>query len=216
MTAQQHLFPDYAQMMAHIVTVINSRTRGPASMMMGNLNEEASNHDTSSDELVEGEDGELCRLEVGNGKRVFTKHRHESIKGNTKGGGKDRTDKECCGCGRIGHIRDHCRGKTHLNGGSPKSAPTTKKRSWKLRGRRASNIAKRAVETIDWGPLKCCQTTETPKKTCEESSFFACWDEQSDVLQQADPWARNAPKTTCSVSKVRCVQSTVASYSSPV
>ena len=28
-------------------------TRGLAPMMMGNLNEEASNHDTSSDELVE-------------------------------------------------------------------------------------------------------------------------------------------------------------------
>ena len=41
------------------MTVINSRTRGPAPMMMGNLNDEASNHDTSSDELVEGEDGEL-------------------------------------------------------------------------------------------------------------------------------------------------------------
>ena len=33
-TAQQHLFPDYAQMRAHIVTVINNRTRGLAPMMM--------------------------------------------------------------------------------------------------------------------------------------------------------------------------------------
>ena len=64
LTAQQHLLPDYAQMRAHIVTVINSRTRGPPPMMMGNWNEEASNHDSSSDELVEGEDGELYRLEV--------------------------------------------------------------------------------------------------------------------------------------------------------
>ena len=31
LTAQQHLFPDCAQMKAHIVTVINSRTRGPCS-----------------------------------------------------------------------------------------------------------------------------------------------------------------------------------------
>ena len=37
LTAQQHLVPDYALMRAHIVTVINSRTRGPASMMMGNF-----------------------------------------------------------------------------------------------------------------------------------------------------------------------------------
>ena len=57
-------------------------------MMMGNLTEEASNHDTSSDELVEGKDGDLYRLEVGNGKKVFTKPRRDSIKGNTRGGGK--------------------------------------------------------------------------------------------------------------------------------
>ena len=30
LTAQQHLFPDCAQLMAHIVAVINSRTRGLA------------------------------------------------------------------------------------------------------------------------------------------------------------------------------------------
>ena len=30
LTSQQHLFSDYAQMKAHIVTVINSRTRGLA------------------------------------------------------------------------------------------------------------------------------------------------------------------------------------------
>ena len=70
LTAQQHMCPDYAQMRAHIVTV-NSRTRGPAPMMMGNLNDEASNNDVSSDELVEGEDGELYRLEIRNGKKVF-------------------------------------------------------------------------------------------------------------------------------------------------
>ena len=36
----------------------------------------------------------------------------------------------------------------------------------------------------------------------EESPFFDCWDwkhEQSDVLQQVDPWARNAPKSVPSV-----------------
>ena len=61
LTAQQHLFPDYAHMRAHIVTVINSRTRGPAPMMMVNLNDEASNDDASSDELVAGG---LYRLEI--------------------------------------------------------------------------------------------------------------------------------------------------------
>ena len=81
-TAQQHLLPDCA----HTVTVINSRTRGPGPMMMGNLNEEASNHD-ASDEFVESEDGELYRAEIRNGKTIFIKPRHDSIKGNTKGGG---------------------------------------------------------------------------------------------------------------------------------
>ena len=47
LTAQKHLFPDSAQMMAHVVTVINSQTCGPASMKIGNMNEEASNHDES-------------------------------------------------------------------------------------------------------------------------------------------------------------------------
>ena len=46
LTAQMHLFPDSTQMMAHVVTVINSQTCGPASMV-GNFNEEASNHDES-------------------------------------------------------------------------------------------------------------------------------------------------------------------------
>ena len=76
LTAPQHLFPDDAQMRAHFVTVINSRTRGPAPMI-GNLNEQASNHDASSDEIVESEDG--------NGKKVFTKPRHNSRAGNTEG-----------------------------------------------------------------------------------------------------------------------------------
>ena len=48
LATQQHLFPDYA----HVVTVICSRTRGPAPMMMGNLNEEADNHDAGCEEFV--------------------------------------------------------------------------------------------------------------------------------------------------------------------
>ena len=51
-------------MRAQIVTVINSRARGPAPMMMGKLNEEAGNDDARSDEFTEGEDGELYRLET--------------------------------------------------------------------------------------------------------------------------------------------------------
>ena len=77
LTAQQHLFPDCAQMRAHIVTVINSCTCGLAPMMMGNLSGEDSNHYASSDEPVESEDGELHRLEIRNRNKVFTKSRHE-------------------------------------------------------------------------------------------------------------------------------------------
>ena len=73
LTAQQHLFKDYAQMKAHIVTVINSRTRGVAPMMMGNLSDEDSNHHASSDESVESDDGELYPLEIRNGKRETTR-----------------------------------------------------------------------------------------------------------------------------------------------
>ena len=60
-TAQLHLFPDYVQMKSHIVTVTGSRNRGPAPMTMGFSSEEASNHDASSDESVESEDGDLYR-----------------------------------------------------------------------------------------------------------------------------------------------------------
>ena len=124
LTARQQLFPDYAQMKAHIVTVINSRTHGLAPMMMGTLSDEDSYLHAGSDESVESEDGELYRLEIRNGKKVFTKSCHEPSKG--KGGGKGKTDKECFRCRRIGHIRADCRAKTHVNGGPPKSAPTGK------------------------------------------------------------------------------------------
>ena len=109
LTAQQHLFLDYAQMKAQIVTVINNPTRGLAPMMMGNLRDEDSNHHASGDDSVENEDGELYRLQIRNGKKVFTESRHEPNKG--KGGGKGTTDRECFRCGRIGHIRADCRAK---------------------------------------------------------------------------------------------------------
>ena len=70
--AQSHA-PNYAQMKAQIVTVINSRICRLAPMMMGNLSDEDSNHRASGDEPVESEDGELYRLEIRNGKKVFTR-----------------------------------------------------------------------------------------------------------------------------------------------
>ena len=61
-----------------------------------------------------------------NGKKVFTKSRHDSSKSNTKGGGKGKIDRECYRCGRTGHIRADCRAKIHINGGPPKSPPKGK------------------------------------------------------------------------------------------
>ena len=142
-------------MKAHIVTVINSRTRGLAPMMMGNLSDEDGNHHASSDESVESEDGELYRLEIRNGNKVFTKSRHEPSKG--KGGGKVKTDRECFRCRRIGHIRADCRAKTHINGG-----PQNLRTKW-----RVSEIARMKKQRPHkmchwgpsmWGPLRYCQT----------------------------------------------------------
>ena len=160
LTAQQHLFPDYAQMRAHIVTVINSRTRGLAPIMMEILSDEASNRDAGSEEFLESEDGELYRLEIRNGKKVFTKFRYEPRKG--KGGGKGKIDRECYRCGRIGHIRADCRAKTHINGGPRNSHPKEKV----LEVARKKNQKHRNMchwGPLIWGPLRCCQTTVTPK-----------------------------------------------------
>ena len=129
-------------MRAHIVTVINNRTRGPAPMMMGNLNDEASSRDASSDAFVESEDGELCRLEIRNSKKIFTKHRYDPSKGNTKGGGKGGTNKECFRCGRIGHIRADCRAKTRVNAGPTKSAP---------KGKGVGRCEKKIHKMCHWG-----------------------------------------------------------------
>ena len=52
-TAQQHLLLDFEQVRAHIVTVINTRTRGPAPMAVGHLNSEVG--------------GQCCRKRRGHG-----------------------------------------------------------------------------------------------------------------------------------------------------
>ena len=151
LTAQQHLFPDYAHMKAQIVTVVNSRTRGLASMMKGNLSDEDSNHHASSDESVESEDGELYRLEIRNGRKVFTESRHEPSKG--KGGGNGKTDRERfrCGC----HIRADCRARTHINGEHPNLRPKGKMleivRTKKQRPHKMCHWGPSI-----WGPLRYC------------------------------------------------------------
>ena len=97
-TAQQHLFLDFEQVRAHIVTVINTRTRGAAPMSVGNLDGEVGDSDAGRDEVMESEDGQLYRLEIKNRRRILTTSSH-------KGGGKEgKTDTECFRCGRVGHI----------------------------------------------------------------------------------------------------------------
>ena len=101
---------------------------------------------------------------VRNGKKVFTKPRHDSSKGNTKGGGRSKTDQESFGCGRVGHIRADCRATTDVNGGPPKSAP---------RGKGVRNCEEEEqgfsqdvpLGIIDLGLLKYCQITATAWKT---------------------------------------------------
>ena len=81
LTAQQHVFSGLMHKLeAHIVPVINCRTRGLAPMI-GNLSDEDSNHHAISDESVECEDdGELYRMEIRNGKKVVTKSRPDPSK----------------------------------------------------------------------------------------------------------------------------------------
>ena len=165
LTAQQHLFPDYAQMKAHIVTVISSRTRGLAPLMMGILSDEDSYLHAGSHESVESEDGELYRLEI---RKVFTKSRHEPSKG--KGRGKGKTDKECFRCGRIGHIRADCRAKTHVNGG-PQNLRRKGKVSEILRTKK-----QKPHKMCHWGPsiqgpLRYCQSDHGDEVDADETTF---------------------------------------------
>ena len=53
-------------------------------------------------------------------------------------------------------------------------------------------------EAIDLGSFEVPSDHGDTEEDGEESSFFDCWDEQSAVLQQADPWAWNAPKSISS------------------
>ena len=103
--------------------------------------------------------------------KVFTKPRHDPIKGNTKGGGKSRTDKECFRCGRIGHIRADCRAKTHLNGGPPKPAPKGKGvvSCEEEEQETSQNVP---LETTDLGPFEVLSDHGDTEEDGEESSFF--------------------------------------------
>ena len=111
---QQHLFPKYEALRNHIIGLIHSRTSGTAPMIY-HLENAGS---TGDDQTVEGEDGELYRLERKDGKtRVFRA---------AAGGRPPRTGRKCYRCGREGHIRPDCTAKSHVDGGPPRAAPRSK------------------------------------------------------------------------------------------
>ena len=72
-------------------------------------------------------------------------------------------------------------------------------------------------EAIDLGSFEVPSDHGDTEEDGEESSFFGCWDEQSAVLRQADPWAWNAPKSKNSAKTslpVLCVKSLVCTVNS--
>ena len=65
----------------------------------------------------------IIRLDIRNGKKVFTETRYDANKNSVSGGGEGKPDKKCFRCGHTGHMRADCNAKTHVNGGPPQSAP---------------------------------------------------------------------------------------------
>ena len=60
--AQQHLFPDYAQVLAHSATVIYNHTRDPAPLIREVLANGSSDYNASHDECVESARMEKCTV----------------------------------------------------------------------------------------------------------------------------------------------------------
>ena len=167
LTAQQHVFPDYAQMKARIVTVINSRTRGLAPMMMGNLSDEDSNHHASGDESVESEDGELYSWKSGTARKSSLNPVTNQAEAEEEGSVKLT---ENVRCGRIGHMRADCRAITHLNEGPKKPAPKGKSVG-KCEDEETETSQNVPLGTIDLGSFEVLSDhgdeVESDEPTCE-------------------------------------------------
>ena len=123
LTAQQNVFPDYAQMKAHIVTVINSRTRGLAQWWW-----EIWVTKTATIMPVVTDLGQVT-MENWTAWKSGTARRFSlnlvMIQAKAKEEGRVKLT-ESFRCGRIGHIRADCRAKPHINGRVPNFAPKRK------------------------------------------------------------------------------------------
>ena len=163
LTAQQHLFPDYAQMRAHIVTVINSRTRGPAPMMMGNTNDEASNSDASSDEFVESEDGELYYERSETAKRFSPKLGTIRAKAIRKVEAKVEPTKNVSVVDALA-TSERIAEPRLISMEDPRNLHPKEKELEVARKKIPKHHNMCHWGSSIWGLLRCCQTTVTPKR----------------------------------------------------
>ena len=104
------------------MTFINSRTRGVAPMMMGNLSDKDSNHHASSDESVEKVTMENCTAWKSGSARSFSLNLVMTQAKATEEGRVKLTE-SVSAVDAFCHIGADCIAQTYLNGGPPKSSP---------------------------------------------------------------------------------------------
>ena len=72
-------------MRAQIVAVLSSRACYLAPIMVGNMNDDASHTDVQGDEIMEGDEVDVYRMEVTNGRKSLPNPSVISGKGDPKG-----------------------------------------------------------------------------------------------------------------------------------